>query len=422
MSGRQSAYSQLASAATCIALVIAAGSAQAADWPQFRGPNGDGSTDEKILTTWPAEGPKVLWKAPMGEGFGALAIVGDRAYVFAERMKQEVCVALDVATGKEVWATPLGSTIFDGNGNGPRSTPTVVGDNVFLLGTYLKLSCLSAKDGKVVWSHDIQAENDGQNGTGGIKQWGNAASPIIEGDVVMVAGGGKDQTFLFFDRKTGKPLGKHGDEKITHASPTPTVIGGQRQVVFFTQQGLTSIDAKGGEQLWHANFSFSTSTAASPLIEGDVAYCSAGYGTGAGAFQISHQGKAWKATELWRTPGNKLANHWSSPVMQKGYIYGLFGFKEFKTEPLKCVELKSGKEMWFENGFGQGGTILVGDNVLTMGDQGQLVLSKATPEKYTELARAQVLTGKCWTAPSVANGLVFCRSTKEIVCVDLKPK
>lgn len=402
----------------CAAFVAA----PAAEWPQFRGPNGDGTTDDKILTTWPAEGPKTLWKLPMGEGFGAVAVVSNRAYVMAERSKEEACVAIDVTTGKEVWATPLGKTIFEGaGGNGPRSTPTVVGDLVYVLGTYLKLSCLSASDGKVVWSHDIQASNNGQNNTGGIKQWGNAMSPIVEGDVVMVAGGGSGETFLFFDRKTGKLLGKHGDEKITHASPTPTEIAGQRQVVFFTQQGLTSLDAKEGAVLWQASFPFKTSTAASPLIEGDIAYCSAGYGVGAGAFKISKNGKTWKATELWRTP-DKLPNHWSTPVIYKGHIYGLFGFKEFKTEPLKCVDLKTGKELWAESGFGQGGTILVGDNILTQGDQGQLVLSKATPDKYTEIARAQVLTGKCWTAPSVANGLVFCRSTKEIVCLDLRVK
>lgn len=402
-------------------LFAAIAGAPAADWHQYRGPNGDGTTDDKILTTWPAEGPKVAWKIPMGEGFGVLAVVGDRGYVFAERMKQEVCVCLDTATGKELWATPLGNTIFEGNGNGPRSTPTVVGDHVYVLGTYLKLSCLNAKDGKVVWSHDIQAENDGQNGVAGIKSWGNSASPIVEGDVVMVAGGGAGQAFLFFDRKTGKIMGKHGDQKITHANPTPTVIDGQRQVVFFTQQGLTSIDAKAGDQLWHANFPFKTSTAASPVIEGDIVYCSAGYGVGAGAFTVSRQGKSWKATELWRL-ADRQPNHWSSPIVYKGHLYGLFGFKEFKTEPLKCVELKTGTEKWAEKGFGQGGNILVGDNILTQGDQGQLVLSKATPEKYVELARAQVLSGKCWNNPTVSNGFVYCRSTKEIVCLDLRVK
>ncbi len=405
-----------------VALFSGFGVAQSADWPQYRGPNGDGTTDEKILTTWPTEGPKVKWKLPMGEGFGAVAVAGNQAYVMAERKKEEACIAIDVTTGKEVWSTPLGKTIFEGaGGNGPRSTPTIVGDLVYTFGTYLRLSCLSAKDGQVIWSHDLQAENNGQNDTKGIKAWGNSASPVVEGEVVMVAGGGSGQAFLIFDRKTGKLLSKHGDEKITHASPTPTEMHGQRQVVFFMQQGLTSLDAQTGTLLWHADFPWSTSTAASPIIEGDVVYCSAGYGTGAGAFKISKQGQTWKATELWRQAG-KLQNHWPTPVVSKGFLYGLYGFKEFKTMPLKCVEITTGKELWSQDGFGQGGTILVEDNVLIQGDQGQLVLAKATSEKYTELARAQVLSGKCWTMPTVANGLVFCRSTKEIVCLDLKAK
>lgn len=400
---------------------VAFTAAPAAEWPQYRGPNGDGITDDKILTTWPNEGPKALWKIPMGEGFGCVAAVGGRGYVMAEREGDEACVAIDIATGKELWSTKLGKTIFEKQGgNGPRATPTVVGDHVYILGTYLRVSCLSAKDGKVVWSHDVKADNAGQVDTKGISNWGNAASAVVEGDVVLVAGGGAGQTFIAFDRKTGKILGKGGDEKITHASPTPTTIHGQKQVIFFTQQGLTSLDPK-GSVLWQASFPWSVSTAASPVVEGDMVYCSAGYGVGAGAFKIAKQGATWKASEVWRKKGEHQ-NHWSTPIVYKGHLYGLFGFKEYKTMPLKCIELATGQEKWSESGFGQGGNILVGENVLTLGDQGQLVLSKATPDKYTELARAQVLSGKCWNNPSVANGLVICRSTKEIVCLDLRVK
>ena len=157
------------------------------------------------------------------------------------------------------------------------------------------------------------------------------------------------------------------------------------------------------------------------MVEGDTVYCSAGYGVGAGVFKVAKQGGSWKASEVWRKKGEHQ-NHWSTPVVYQGHLYGPFGFKEYKTMPLKCIELATGTEKWSEPGFGQGGSILVGDNVLTLGDQGQLVLSKATPDKYTELARAQVLSGKCWNNPSVSNGLVFCRSTKEIVCLDLRVK
>jgi outer membrane protein assembly factor BamB len=404
-----------------LTLAMAFGMLHAADWPQYRGPNSDGTTSEVILTSWPADGLPVVWKSKMGEGFGSVAVVGPRLYVFAERGGDEVVIAMDSATGKEVWAVPLGKTIFEkAGGNGPRSTPTIDGDHVYVLGTYLRLTCLSAKDGKLEWSHDLATEFDGQLKTSGIGNWGNAASPVIEGDLVLVAGGGNGQALMAFNKATGKLAWKSQDDKITHATAVPATIANQKQVVFFTQSGLAGVDAK-GEVLWRAQFPFSTSTAASPLIEGNVVYCSAGYGVGGGAFTVSKQGDAWKATPLWRT-SNENINHWSTPVVKEGYVYGLFGFKEFKTEPLKCIDIKTGKLQWSESGFGQGGTIIVGGNLLVQGDQGQLVLAKAAPDKYSELARAQVLTGKCWTMPVVANGHIYCRSTKEIVCLDARAK
>ncbi len=393
----------------------------AADWPQYRGPNADGTTSEAILTSWPAEGPPVLWKIKMGEGFGSLAVAGPQAYVFAERGGDEVAIALDVATGKELWATPLGKTIFEkSGGNGPRSTPTVDGEHVYWFGTYLRLSCLSAKDGKVEWSHDLASEYDGQLKTGGIGAWGNSASPVVVGDLVVVAGGGAGQALMAFNKATGKLVWKGEDDKITHATAVPATISDQKQVVFFTQSGLAGVDGK-GTVLWRADFPFSTSTAASPIVENGVVYCSAGYGVGGGAFAVAKEGATWKATPLWRTK-NENMNHWSTAVAKDGYVYGLFGFKEFKTEPLKCIDMKTGKLQWSENGFGQGGTIIVAGNILVQGDQGQLVLVKGSPDKYTEIARAQVLTGKCWTMPVVANGRIYCRSTTQIVCLDARPK
>ncbi len=406
------------------AIIASATIGTAADWPQMRGPNGDGTTDDVILTKWPASGPKVVWKEKLGDGMGAVAVVGNSCYVLElkdKNEKKEYCVAFEVSTGKKLWETSIGdTTIKSAGGIGPRSTPTVSDGYVYTYGTYLNLVCMDSKDGKIIWQHDIQEKFKGQNETKGIKAWGNAQSPIVEGDVVMVAGGGSGQTFLFFDKKTGKLLDKTGDEKITHATPTIATINGERQVIFFTQEGLTSFNGK-GKHLWHADFSWATSTAASPIVEGNTVYCSAGYGTGAGTFTVEKKGADWKANQLWREKG-KLENHWSTPVVKDGYVYGLFGFKQYKTMPIKCIELKTGKEIWSEDGFGQGGTIVVGDNILIQGDQGQLVLIKATPEKYTELARAQILSGDCWNNPSVANGYVLSRSKSQIVCLDLRPQ
>ena len=175
--------------ASAVGLCLA-GSAWAADWPQYRGPNQDGVSTESILKTWPAAGLKTLWKLPMGEAFGTFAVRGDKTFLYSERGGNEVCLCLDVATGKELWATTIDKTIADGNGSGPRSTPVIDGQFIYVFSTYLKLSCLAAADGKVVWTHDLAKEFNGQLKTGGIKEWGNAQSALVEGNLVIVAGGG----------------------------------------------------------------------------------------------------------------------------------------------------------------------------------------------------------------------------------------
>lgn len=409
----------------CCVVTLLASASFAADWPQYRGANSDGTSPEtNILKSWPQEGPRVVWKAPIGESFGSFAVSQGKAFAFFERGGNEVCVALDAATGKELWATPIDKTIFERQGgNGPRSTPTVdpgsAGGRVYVLGTYLKLACLNAADGKVVWQHDIQAAFDGQNGTSGINKWGSASSPVVEGDLVLVAGGGEGQSLLAFNKTTGALAWKKHTEKITHATPTPATLHGVRQVIFFTQSGLVSVEPKSGDVLWRFAFPWQTSTASSPIVYQDMVYCSAAYNVGAGACKVEKTATGWKATQLWRTP-SELMNHWTTPVCKDGYIYGIFGTARDGAAPLKCIEMATGKEMWSKPGFGGGGaTTLVDGHVLVQGDKGPLVLVEATPKAYNEVARAQPLGGKCWTMAVVANGRIYARNTKEGICLDV---
>jgi outer membrane protein assembly factor BamB len=386
-----------------------------------------GSTPDKILTTWPKEGPKVLWKATIGESFGSFAVAGGKAFIFIERGGNEVCVALDANSGKEVWATPVGKTIFERQGgNGPRSTPTIDGNFVYLLGTKLKLVCLNAADGKEVWAKELGQEAGGsvQLQTAGINNWGVASSPILDGNLIYVHGGGKDGSLLGIDKKTGNIAWKTEDQLLTHASAVPATIHGIRQVIFFCKSGLVSVAAESGQTLWKHPFPWKISTASDPIVSGDIVYCSAGYGVGAGACKIVKNGNALAATALWRADG-QLPNHWTTPVCKDGYLYGIFGFKEYGTAPLQCVEIATGKVMWSKPGFGSGGgTILVGGtHVLVQGDKGPLVLVEASPKGYVETARAQPLGGdKFWSMAVVADGKIFARNTKEAICLDVAAK
>jgi len=418
--------------AVSIAFAAAAG---AADWPQYRGPQGDGSTPDKVATAWGA-GPKVLWKVPSGTGFSSFAVAGGKCFSIegkpAGKGAEEMLIARDVATGKTLWEQSLGSANYDGGGasgakgndggDGPRSSPTVAGNVVVTTDSNLVVSGHDAATGKLVWKRDLVGEHSGKN-----IQWQNAASPLLDGGLIYVAGGGEGQAYLALDPKTGAVVAKTGADTITHATPTAATILGQRQIIFFVHSGLTAFaPAANGQmkQLWHADFPFNVSTAASPVVDGDLVYCSAGYNVGAAAFKISKGGNDWKAEQVMRVPGDKqIANHWSTPVLYQHHLYGMFQFKKYGSGPVKCAALPEGDVKWSQDGFGPGQVVLTaGANVVALSDAGELVLFAAKPEAYTEIARAKIVDGKCWTTPVVSSGLVFVRSTKEAACVDLRTK
>ncbi|HEX2749724.1 MAG TPA: PQQ-binding-like beta-propeller repeat protein [Verrucomicrobiales bacterium] len=389
-----------------------------ADWPSYRGPNGDGITTADFGKPWAGSGPKEIWKTKANNGFSSITVSGNVACTLETRdfegSPTEHCIALNATNGKEVWAMPMklakyqGGGDEGGGGDGARSTPTISGDKVYAYGCNLDLYCFEAKTGKVLWKKDIPKEYGGRN-----ISWQNATSPLIEDDLVIVSGGGKGAAFLAFDKNSGMLKWKTGDDTITHATPTPATIHGVRQIIFFTQKGLVAVTPKDGKTLWSQPFKFSTSTAASPVAFEDVVYCSAGYGVGGGAFKVEKKGDEWTSTPLWRKEGNDVANHWSTPVCKDGYLYGMFQFKNYGKGPVKCVDIRTGEVKWTKEGFGPGNVIMSGDRVLALSDKGELVLFNASPDGYKELARADVLDGKCWSTPTLAGGRIFARSTTQ---------
>ena len=143
----------------------------------------------------------------------------------------------------------------------------------------------------------------------------------------------------------------------------------------------------------------------------------AGYGAGSAAYKITKNG----AEEMWRLEGDKpVTNHWSTPLVKDGYLYGMFSFKEYGDGPLKCVDIKTGKVMWEKDGFGPGNVTLSGDTLLALSDDGHIVLAEANPKAYKELSRTKAVDGKCWSTPVLANGHIYIRSTKEAACLAVK--
>jgi outer membrane protein assembly factor BamB len=398
-----------------------------ADWPQFRGPN-NGDAPALAVANPNKIQIKELWKVPTPDGFSSFAVSGKQAFTIVDREidgnKSETLIALDITNGKEEWAKPLGICTHKGGGDsgtqdnrggdGPRSTPTVSEGKVYVTDSNLLVHCFDAKEGKEVWKHDVVKENNGKNIT-----WDNAASPIVDGGLVLLCGGGKGQALLGLDKLTGAVKWKGEDDGMTHATPIVADVLGTHQCIFFTQSGLVSVEPQSGKVLWRAAFPWQTSTAASPVVYEDIVYCSAGYGVGAGAFKIAKNGSTFTATELWRRK-NECFNHWSTPVVKDGYLYGMFSFKEYGKGPLCCVDIKTGKDMWKQPGFGAGQVILSGDIVVAMSDKGEVVFVKTNSASYEELKREQIISGKVWSYPVLAYNHLFARSTKEGGCWELK--
>lgn len=418
-----------------IALALAT-SVHAADWNQYLGPTRNGISTETISTKFPAGGPRKLWTHETPGGFSSFAVGDGIAATMTLReiggAPQEICLALDPKTGKELWAKSLGVANFlerkpngeansgtssNHGGDGPRSTPAITNGHVFATSANLALVCFDAKTGKQLWKHDLVKEFGGT-----VIHWNNAASPVIANGLVFMAGGGKGRSLLAFDQQTGRVVWKVGTEQITHSSPTIATIAGVPQVVFFVKSGLVSVEQKTGKILWRQPFRFNVSTAMTPLICGDIAYCSAGYQVGSAAYRISKNGDKFTSTELWKQPASVINNHWSTPLCYKGHLYGLFGFKEFGSCPLKCVDLATGNVLWSHEGFGPGGTILAGETLIVLGDAGEVTLVKADPSSYQEVAKFEAISGKCWNAPALSDGRLFVRSTKEAACFDVAPK
>ncbi len=416
----------------CSLLALALGVARADEWPQYRGPYHDGVSTEPLRTNWAAVPPRQLWRVPLDPALSSLTISGGRVFTQVRRLigglDTEFCVALDAQTGQELWAAPVdmaASAEFPmypnegvGDDDGPRSTPSVIGNRVYVLSTYLHLHCLDAATGQTVWSRDLTNEFGGT-----LIEWQNGASPLVLGGRVLLNGNGPGQRLMAFDASDGALAWAMHDDAMTQASPVGALIDGVPQAIFFTQSGLVSVAPATGGLLWRrtVNYNF-VSVAASPVVAGNRVYCSRAYAgstisalAGALVIGVTNTAGTFNTAQVWyRT--NQLMNHWATPVHYQGHLYGNYG-QGFLT--FKCVEFATGAERWSVSGFGYGSALVAGTNILAFSDTGALVLVAPRTNAYTEIARYQGPNGKCWNAPALSNGRIYARSTTEAVCLDV---
>lgn len=384
------------------------------DWPQFRGINRDGlSAETGLADSWPEAGPREVWRVPLGEGYSGISVVGDRLYTMYatdhEGEPTEVAAAFDAKSGKELWRTPIGPKYDTEFGNGPRSTPTVDGDSVYVLGSQGDLAALATKDGKPRWSMSLKEKFGSQTPT-----WGFSTSVIVDGDhVVLQAGGGDGKSYTAIDKKTGEVEWTFGDSGVGYNSALRVEVDGEPRYVYVSRGKLYCIDADGNKVWEHPWFEGRLEAHAIPVKVGkNKLFASGAEGVPAQLLQVSEDGKAGSVEKLWET--RFMRNHFNASVVHGDHLYG------FDNATLKAISVQDGEMAWGKRGLGKGSLIYADGKLYVLSDRGKLVLLEATPEGYTEKGSVQALEGRCWTAPTLSGGRLYLRNHEEMVAYDVK--
>jgi outer membrane protein assembly factor BamB len=395
----------------------------AKDWPQWRGPERNGISKETgLLKEWPKDGPKLLWQnQQIGSGYSTPAVVGESIYLLSNEGDKEFVAALSLKDGSKLWFTPIGKV---GANKGPqypgaRSTPTIDGDVLYVLGSGGDLACLQTADGKVRWAKNLRTEFGGAPGS-----WAYAESPLIDGDTLVCTPGGKEATLVALNKKTGEVIWKsaisEGDEA-GYASPIIVNDEGVKQYVQFMQKGLVGIDAKSGKFLWRYDKTAAGSPAniPSPVEEGGRIYTATGRG-GAGLVELKTKDGAIAPEEVYFS--KKLPRDIGGAVLLGNYLYGTAG------PSLMCVDFKTGDVKWEERSVAPA-SICTADGLLFLhGENGDVGLVQATPDGYQEKGKFTPPNqpdrgnAKAWAYPVVAHGRLLVRDQGSLWCYDIKAK
>jgi outer membrane protein assembly factor BamB len=386
----------------------------ARDWPQWRGAQRDGvARGVELLPVWPPGGPPQVWRVPGGGGYSSVVVADGRAITMLSRGGDELVVALDAHTGRTLWSVRSDADRFDPFGSGPRSTPVVAGDRIFTLGASGSLTCLEAATGRILWRVRLHERFGGSP-----MRYGHSGSPLIEADRLLINVGAPGASIVAFDTRDGRVLWTALADRAGYASPIAIDVDGVRQAVFLTAAGLVGIGPVDGRLLWRVPWvTFDDCNVATPIwsAEHRLLFVSTAHDRGCAAIRLSARDGVVSAEIVWENKA--MRNRIGSSVLVDGFLYGLDGDW---TARLKCVELATGRERWADRSVGRGSLIAADGRLLVLGESGEPALVAADPAGYREIARCKVLTGnKCWATPSLADGRLYLRDEREIVCLQV---
>ncbi len=378
------------------------------DWPHFRGPMRTGVSAEKGWSPEALASPKTAWKAQVGLGFSSIVVAGGRAVTAGHADGKDTVFCFDAATGKVLWThsypAELGDKFYEG---GTTGTPTFDGERVFWLSRWGDLMCLDASSGKAVWEKNIAKETEAP-----IPTWGFTGAPLVSGKLLVLNVG---EAGVAVDKATGNVAWKSGPKDAGYSTPLPVEIRGAKFVLMGNATNYLAVDPATGREAWR--FRWVTQygvNAADPVVSGDRAFISTGYSKGGTLLELN----AEEPKQLWKT--KVLRTQLNAAVLHDGHLYGVDG-DTVDSGSLKCVEFATGAEKWSHAGFGSGGVIIADGKLIALSAGGELSIAPASPDGFKPVASAKVLGSKCWTAPVLANGLVYCRNSRgEIAVIDLR--
>jgi hypothetical protein len=386
-----------------------------ADWPQWQGPDRTGISKETgLLQQWPSNGPAVVWSAGnLGSGYGSMAVAGDRIFLQGMTGGNSTVFALNRADGKNVWSKSLGRAESNDQGPGPRGTPTVDGDRLYVLTENGDLACLKT-DGTAVWQRNILKDFGGRQ-----LRWLISESPLVDGPHLIVTPGGPGAGMVKLDKMTGKTVWQSKDlsDPAGYSSPIVADVRGVRTYMTFTAGAGVGVRASDGKLMFrYPKAANDTANITTPIFFDNKVFFTSAYDTGAGLVDLSVQNGEVTAKEIYFT--RNMKNHHGGVVLVNGYLYG------FNDSILTCLEFATGNQMWRDRSVGKGSVSFADGNLYIQGENNIVGLAAASPEGYKEKGRFQIADKglPSWAHPVVSGGRLYVRNQDTLTAYDIKAK
>ena len=401
------------------------------NWPQWRGPHRDGvSTETGLLAAWPAGGPPLIRSiSGLGRGFSTVAISSGRIFTMGDRRDGQYVIAMDEDTDKELWATRVGRIYVEPDDySGPRGTPTVDGDLLYVIDTDADIVALESATGKERWRKNLERDFGGRM----MSSWNWAESPLVDGDRVVVTPGGARAGIVALDKMTGKEIfrsaipgsGPNGADGAGYSSIVISNGGGVKQYVQLMGRGLVSLRASDGWVMWTDNsIANSIANISTPVVKDNYVFASTSYNAGSVLMEIAPaaDGRV-TAHQKYFLPGSKFQNHHGGFVLVGDYLYG--GHGQSRGMPV-CIELATGKFMWpqVRNAGDGSAAVLAADGHLYFRYQnGLMLLIEASPQQYKEAGSFMIpnVNNPSWSHPVIAAGRLYLREQDTLYVYNVK--